>query len=416
MCRRLGIDEADVTRRLEFLEFGERDAHRLAELRGLFEEISGEPVDGFYRHLRQFPETAAFLADEDLVAKLGEVQRQHFLALACGRYDLDYVESRLRVGMAHARINLEPRWYVGAYAAQYRIVQGHLIRRFASEPECLVEYLEALAKIILFDISLAMDAYIFGGFVERSLAEAHVREARRATDALVERDRAEARREQLLSMVVHDIRSPVTAIMATARAGLRKFPDVGEAPGRQFSLIESSGAHLLQIIDNILTVARMPGGEIPVHREAFDVAQVVRSCVEQLSPFAQQTGHTVELDASQPVQAEALDKMLVRRIVANLLVNAFRHTPSGGHVSVSCGKRGESCVIEVADDGPGIPPRLADRLFGSSEDGPARSDGAYLDTGLGLPFCRLACEQLGGSIRLEPAERGARFVVELPCK
>ncbi len=416
LCRRLKIDQADLDRRLAFLDFTEIDAARLLELAGMFEEISGELADNFYAYLRSFEETAVYLEDDDLVAKLVEAQRRHFRELVGGDYGLGFVESRLRVGLAHAQINLEPRWYLGAYALQQRRIQSHLIQRFASDPGRLEAYLSALSKIILFDVTLAMESYIFGGYVERSLAEAHALEAQRATDALEARDRAEARREELLSMVVHDIRSPVTAIMATARAGLRRYPDVGAPPGRQFSLIESSGTHVLQIIDNILTVARMSQGEIPVRRESFDVVEVVRSCIEQLGPFAQQTGHRVSLEADEKVPVAALDKMLVRRIVANLLVNAFRHTPTGGDVVVACRLDGDFCVVEVTDDGPGIPPRLAGRLFENPGAAGLRSEGAYLDTGLGLPFCRLASERLGGSICFEPlAERsGSRFIVRLP--
>ncbi|RMF23393.1 MAG: hypothetical protein D6760_05440, partial [Deltaproteobacteria bacterium] len=226
LCRRLNIDEADLERRLNFLDFTEADARRLGELREMLEEISGELVDRFYAYLRSFEETAVYLEDDDLVEKLAEAQHRHLRELAGGDYGLEFVENRLRVGMAHARINVEPRWYLGAYALQERCIQAHLIRRFASDPERLEGYLSALSKIILFDVTLAMESYIVSGYVERSLAEAHALEAQRATDALDARDRAEARREELLSMVVHDIRSPVTAIMATARAGLRRYGDV----------------------------------------------------------------------------------------------------------------------------------------------------------------------------------------------
>ena len=194
LCRRLGIDEADRERRLAFLGFSSEDAGRLVELRGLFESIADEVVDQFYNYLKSFEETARYLEDSDLVDKLKTVQRRHFLEFCRGRYDSEYVESRLRVGMAHARINLPPRWYLGAHRLQLAALQSSVIGAFSSQPDKLEAYLAAGSKIVLFDIELAMEAYIFGGFVERSLAEAHELEAQRATDALEERDHAGRRR------------------------------------------------------------------------------------------------------------------------------------------------------------------------------------------------------------------------------
>jgi signal transduction histidine kinase len=317
--------------------------------------------------------------------------------------------------MMHARIRLAPHWYLGAYAFQMRFLSERLFERFSQDTAKLALYQEALLKVIMLDIALATNAYIHSGFVEKSLADAHAREAARATDALRAKEEEERRREELLHMVVHDVRSPVTAMMASARAGLRRYPEDEEPPGKQFRLIENAGRNVLGIIDNMLTVARMSQGQIPITPESFDVCEVIRSCIEDLRPFAQQTGHGVLVVADQPVEVLALDRMLVRRIIANLLVNAFRHTPVGTHVMVTCRAANARCEIRVADDGPGIPRTVADKLFDDPGAAGHRSDGAYVDSGLGLPFCRLACERLGGSIHAEQStSRGTCFVVDLP--
>jgi signal transduction histidine kinase len=204
-------------------------------------------------------------------------------------------------------------------------------------------------------------------------------------------------------------------MMATARVGLRRYSDTEAAPGKQFRLIETTGRSVLGIIDNMLTVARMSQGQIPITPEAFDVVEVVRTCVDELLPFSQQTGHGVLFAPPAPVPVAALDKILVRRIVSNLLVNAFRHTPVGTHVAVSCVTQNGRCLVRVADDGPGLSKSALEKLF--DDPGPAghRSDGAYIDSGLGLPFCRLACERLGGSIRVDDTiARGTAFIVDLP--
>jgi len=412
---RIGLDEAGRRRLLGFLDITDADRRNLAELSGFLEAIVDELVERFYEYVLSFPETAAFLEDPSLVERLKRAQRAHFLSLAAGVHDADYFESRLRVGLAHAQIRLEPQWYLGGYTVQLGYLMSRMFAEFGARPDTLQQHFGSLLKVVMLDITLATDAYIYGGFVERSLAEAHAHEAERATEALLAKEHEEARREELLGMVVHDIRSPVTAMMATARVGLRRSPDTGTPPGKQFGLIEDSGRNVLEIIDNMLTVARMSQGEMPAELERLDVAELVRSCVEELKPYAHQSGHGVTLEAAAEVPAAALDRMLVRRIVSNLLVNAFRHTPAETQVLVGCRGEGDRCVITIADDGPGLSGRVIDRVFGPAAAPAAQGGGRYVDSGLGLPFCRMACERLGGTIRVDDTVgRGACFVVDLP--
>ncbi len=415
----IGLDTEQRQWRLAYLDIGESERRDLVELRPFVEGLVEELVERFYEHILGFAETARFLADPDLVTRLKGLQREHFLSLFGGRYDVEYFESRLRVGFAHARIGLQPAWYLGAYTIQMRFVFERCFAAFASDPPRLLRYLSSLLKIIMLDIAMATDAYIYGGFVERSLAEAHAREAERANEALRAKETEEARREQLLGMVVHDIRSPVTAMIASARVGLRRHPDTQAPPGKQFALIEGSGHSVLDIIDNMLAIARLSQGVMPVTLESFDVAEVIRHCVEELRAFAQQTGHGVTVEGAPNVPARALDRTLVRRIVSNLVVNAFRHTPSGTHVVVEFRTHDDLCVVRVLDDGPGLSPRVAERVFGGAAGGGRGAGevggGWYVESGLGLPFCRMACERLGGSLRLDHRhERGTCFVVELP--
>jgi signal transduction histidine kinase len=418
LTERVGLDTERRMRRLAFLGIEEAERADLAELLPFAEEVVDELVESFYGYILGFPETARFLTDPHLVTRLKALQREHLLSLFRGRHDVAYFESRLRVGFAHAQIGLEPVWYLGAYTIQMRFLLDRCFERFAAEPARLARYLTTLLKIIMLDIALATDAYIYGGFVERSLAEAHAREAERANEALRAKETEEARREQLLNMVVHDIRSPVTAMIASARVGLRRHPDAQTPPGKQFSLIEDSGRSVLDIIDNMLAIARLSQGVMPVTLESFDVAEVVRTCVEELRAFAQQTGHGLSVEGPEEVMAASLDRTLVRRILFNLIVNGLRHTPAGTHVAVRFSAHEGLCAIRVHDDGPGLSPRVAERIFGDREAGDLsrqRAGGRDVASGLGLPFCRMACERLGGQLRLDHRhERGACFVVELP--
>jgi signal transduction histidine kinase len=203
--------------------------------------------------------------------------------------------------------------------------------------------------------------------------------------------------------------------MATARASLRRYRDTDEAPGKQFALVEQTGANLLQIIDNMVSHARAPGGDLPLVAEPFDVAEVVSACVAQLLPFAKQTAHALHIPVLTQMPSLGLDRVLVRRVISNLLVNACRHTPAGSTIEVACTADDDGfCSIVVSDDGKGLPSAVSTGI--ESGDLKPRADaGAYVDSGLGLPFCQMACSRMGGRLEvLESSRRGTRIAVRLP--
>jgi signal transduction histidine kinase len=411
----IGMGQAERDTRLAFLGLDEARRAHLRSLSGFVEEIADELVERFYQHLHAFDETRALLQDPQLVIRVKAAQRSHLIRLTSAEFDSDYFDSRLHVGMTHARIGLEPKWYIGAYMTQLAVLYAELFKRF-DDPQRIAKSIDALTAVVMLDIELAIDAYIYGGFVEKSLADAHRSAAEQATAALAARDEQEARKEELLRMVIHDIRSPVTAMMSTARVGLRRASDIQVPPGKQFRLIEDTGAHVLEIIDNMLTIARVTRGEMPVKVESFDLARQIAECVRELTEYAGQAQHSLFYCGVESAQVEGLDSGLVRRIVSNLITNAIRHTPAGTRIDVCCDFEAGRCAVTVADDGPGIPREVVERINAVSGDTGPRSEGAYLDSGLGLPFCRLAAERLAGRLLFEASgPAGSRIVVDLPA-
>lgn len=156
------IDDADVARRKRFLDLTERDVERLFALHKQI-GANGEKVvflDAFYQHLLAFDETARFLKDEAMVARLKVLQARHFDSLTAGSYGPDYFGDRIRVGAAHWRIRLEPQWYLGAYCKYLILLLSSLRKSLSSDPTAFLETLSALFKIIFLDLGLAFETYI----------------------------------------------------------------------------------------------------------------------------------------------------------------------------------------------------------------------------------------------------------------
>jgi rsbT co-antagonist protein RsbR len=155
---RLRIDEAELHSRRTFFEITADDLQRLGELRGFADKHVDDIVDGLYELLLAHPGSRPFFADDQVVRRVKRMQREYFLGLFSGRLDLGYVEGRLRVGAAHERIGLEPKWYIGAYARYLRLLHGRLAAHLP--PADAAAAYESVAKVVAFDMALAIDTYI----------------------------------------------------------------------------------------------------------------------------------------------------------------------------------------------------------------------------------------------------------------
>src|SRR2546425_647042 len=225
---RTGLTEPHREQQLEFFGLGPDDGEHLRRYRPLAERTVDKIVTDFYEHLLRFPELEALLRSESgRIAKLQGLQRAYFLALSEGRFDAEYFESRLRVGDAHQRIGLRPVWYIGAFALYLRLALRALVEATGDGARVLPT-VEALIKAIFLDMSLAMDTYIYGGFVQRGAAAELERAARVAEEALQARAEVERLKDDLTNMVVHDLKNPVNGIAMMVQLALRKGRELPE--------------------------------------------------------------------------------------------------------------------------------------------------------------------------------------------
>jgi signal transduction histidine kinase len=233
------------------------------------------------------------------------------------------------------------------------------------------------------------------------------RELRRSYRELQE---AERLRDSLVHMLVHDLRSPLQAL-ALFLPSLAEQVQAGLEPVWQARLDKAQGAidRLIQMVSEVLDVSRLEAGQMPLVLEALDLAQVAREALDHLQPLAGQ--RELRLEADGRVTAWG-DRRLVFRIFQNLLGNALKFTPEGGHVRVLVRQEGPWAGARVEDDGSGIPLESQARVF--EKFGQAGAETAW-STGLGLPFCRLAVTAQGGRMGLESEPgRGSRFWFRLP--
>ena len=223
-------------------------------------------------------------------------------------------------------------------------------------------------------------------------------------------ERAEELRRQLVHDVAHEVRTPLTILRGTTEA----LVDGVLAPdAATLRSLHDEVLRLSRLVGDLETLAAAEAAALHLEMRPLDLADVARSAVELARASAADADIALEQDLS-PALAHG-DEGRLRQVAINLLANALRYTPAGGHVTVRTAAEGDEVVLEVLDDGPGIAPEELPRLFERFFRGSAGRD--VDGSGIGLAVAAELTAAHGG--RIEAANRpgpgnGARFIVRLP--
>jgi rsbT co-antagonist protein RsbR len=171
----LNLDEAEIASRRAFFALTDEDLTRLASLRPLAEKITDAIVEDFYGLLLSHPETRKFFPDEATIRRVKRTQRDYFIGLFAGRCDIAYVEDRLRVGAAHERIGMPPKWYLGAYRQYLQLIHQRFDQEIKDPAEASAAFF-AVQRIVFFDVALAIDTYIAANLDALGRHQAAIRE------------------------------------------------------------------------------------------------------------------------------------------------------------------------------------------------------------------------------------------------
>jgi two-component system OmpR family sensor kinase len=229
--------------------------------------------------------------------------------------------------------------------------------------------------------------------------------------AFDERAASEERLRRFVGDASHELRTPLTSIRGYAELFRRGAADRPEDLAKAMRRIEEEADRMGVLVDDLLLLARLDQGR-PLERNPIDLGRITRDAIDDLRTVA--PDRPIDFTAPAPVVVPGDDTRL-RQVLANLLQNANRHTPAGTPVHVRVFSEGDEAVIEVADEGPGMEPEEAKRVFERfwrSDPARTRASGG---AGLGLSIVRAIAEAHGGRATVEavPGE-GATFRIYLP--
>jgi signal transduction histidine kinase/CheY-like chemotaxis protein len=219
-------------------------------------------------------------------------------------------------------------------------------------------------------------------------------------------------RDRFLAILGHELRNPLGAILLASQM----TDDDGKLDGEHADLIERQSKHLTRIVNDLLDLSRVVSGKIVLKTEIVDVAHVLQQSLETVNQAAQQQNITIEVcHESIPLPVE-VDPVRADQIITNVLTNAIKYTPEGGHVKVTLEREDNQALIRIADDGVGIAPdRIGTifELFAQAENAIGRAQGGM---GIGLALVRNLLQLHGGTISAhsDGIGKGSVFTVTFP--
>jgi signal transduction histidine kinase len=239
-------------------------------------------------------------------------------------------------------------------------------------------------------------------------------EIRKADTARTEAEEANRTKDQFLAVLGHELRNPLAPALTALELMKIRDPKMFT---REREVLERQIAHMARLVNDLLDVSRLARGKVKLDRRRFELRDAVDRAVDMARPLITQHQHSLQL--SVPGRGLVVDGDIDRlvQVFSNLLTNAARYTPPGGHIALGATASGDRVVIACEDDGPGVPPELAPNLFAPFAQGPRALDRREGGLGLGLALARMFTELHGGTIQVEQRRAdigGSRFVVTLP--
>ncbi|HZJ01904.1 MAG TPA: ATP-binding protein [Gemmatimonadaceae bacterium] len=242
-----------------------------------------------------------------------------------------------------------------------------------------------------------------------------------ATDALENSYRKlrelEKVRDDLMKMIVHDLKSPLTSVLATLELlGDGDFGKLSDEQKRAVGDAEGKAEDLLTLIEDILEVARIEEAAVTLTRSPIAPAALLSELFHEWQHRFQQEGTNALIKVDDDTPVFFADKALMKRVFSNLIQNAVSHSSRPIELTMNAKKSGDAILFSFADNGPGIPEEYHEvifRKFGQV------SSGAHLprvrSSGLGLTFCKLVVDLHGGMIWVRSREgEGSAFYIQLP--
>lgn len=223
-------------------------------------------------------------------------------------------------------------------------------------------------------------------------------------------------REGVISIVSHQMRTPLTAMRWIAEMLLRGESGIlTSAQREQVEMVHESSRRLVGLVNDLLTASRLESGKIAVTPTDTDLLETAKAAMKEAGPLAKEKKQILEMKLPDSLPPMRIDGKLILQAILNLLSNAIKYTPEGGRVTLAVERRGAGAAISVQDTGIGIPPGQREKVFEKFFRAENAVKSGNEGTGLGLYVVKQIVERSGGKLDFESEPgKGTRFFFTLP--
>ncbi len=238
-----------------------------------------------------------------------------------------------------------------------------------------------------------------------------ITELRGAQKALEEADR---RKNDFLAMLAHELRNPMSTISAAVTLLQRMaLPQQAEKAKKA---LERQTRQMSKLVDDLLDISRITRGKLKLDKEPLDVRLAIERAAEMIRPQIEARRHGLSVAIPDNTVMVLADPLRLQQIFTNLLSNAAKYTDEGGKISICLRKQAGQAIIQVRDNGSGIPKELQQRIFDPFQQAEATMSKARGGMGIGLAIVKRLTEMHGGAVEVESEGlgKGSLFTVRLP--
>jgi PAS domain S-box-containing protein len=237
-----------------------------------------------------------------------------------------------------------------------------------------------------------------------------IEDQKRIEQRMIEESR---RKDEFLAMLGHELRNPLTPILAAVRLLEERAPQCAS----EVAIIERQATHMARLLDDLLDLSRISRGRIELRKQPQELVGIVEQAIEATMPIFEERRHTLVVDVAREGLAVDVDGARLTQVVSNVLNNAAKYTSRGGTVTIRAMRDDREVTLSIADNGIGISPDKLTDVFDLFEQGPRSLERAEGGLGIGLTVVKTLVEMHGGRVEAASAGIGCgtELVVHLPA-
>ncbi len=229
----------------------------------------------------------------------------------------------------------------------------------------------------------------------------------------------EKNREEFLAIVSHDLRTPLTSLKGFVEVLVAGDYESPEKLREYLGILDSEADRMISLINDLLDLGRLESGKMTMHLETVQLDELAAYAVRSMEGLAARKSVSLIFKGQDAGPLAILaDRRRLLQVLINLLSNAIQFTPEGSRVETVVRRKGESVLVEVLDDGPGVPPEERELIFEKYHQTERSSPGRGKGSGLGLAIVKKIVDLHGGSIHLEGREgrQGSSFILVMDAQ